>query len=170
MKRYESVAQLPLPLVDQVKEERKEPRKRVQMVSVKLARGASLMDEKRNITSPDDAHQLFRQFSPEVDREHFVVLCLDTKSQPTAIHTCHMGSLNASVVHPREVLKSAILAHACSVIVAHNPPSNDPTPSSEDIEVTKRLTEAAKIIGIELLDHVIVCDESFVSLKEEGYV
>ncbi|MFB4165224.1 JAB domain-containing protein [Alteribacillus sp. JSM 102045] len=70
------------------------------------------------------------------------------QKQPTAIHACHIGSLNASVVHLREVLKPVILANACSVIVAHNHPSNDPSPSSEEIEVTKRLTEAARIIGI----------------------
>jgi DNA repair protein RadC len=106
----------------------------------------------------------------DADREKFVVVCLDTKNQPTAINVCHIGSLNASIVHPREVFKSAILANAASVLVAHNHPSTDPTPSREDIEVTKRLSEAGKVIGIDVLDHLIVCPERFVSLKEKGYV
>lgn len=84
------------------------------------------------------------------------MVCLDTKNQPTAINVCHIGSLKASIVHLREVLKPAILPNSASVIVAHNHPSGDPSPSNEDIEVTKRLVEAGKIIGIEVLDHLVV--------------
>ncbi len=81
-----------------------------------------------------------------------------------------MGSLNASIVHPREVMKVAVISNAASILVGHNHPSQDPTPSREDCEVTKRLVEAGKIIGIDVLDHLIVCDEKYVSLKEKGYV
>ncbi|OIK03924.1 JAB domain-containing protein, partial [Bacillus sp. MUM 13] len=116
------------------------------------------------------AYDLLKQFFMEADREYFIVVCLDTKNQPTAINICHIGSLNSSIVHPREVLKPAILSNAASIIVAHNHPSNDPTPSREDIEVTKRLAEAGKIIGIDLLDHIVACTEKFISLKEKGYI
>lgn len=170
MGKYEYSEQLALPFVDVVKEEKQQPRKRVDIVSVKLAREASLLYQKRKITSPEDGYQLFKQFLGDVDREHFLVLCLSTKNTPNAIHTCHIGSLNASVVHPREVLKPAILSNSCSIIVAHNHPSNDPTPSREDIEVTKKLVEAGKIMGIEVLDHLIICDDSFISLKEKGHI
>ncbi|SCN02056.1 JAB domain-containing protein [Bacillus wiedmannii] len=148
----------------------KQPAKRVNIVRLKMVKEGSLFYKERRIESPENASALLKQFLGEMDREYFIVLCLDTKNQPTAINVCHIGSLNASIVHPREVLKPAIISNAASIIVAHNHPSNDPTPSREDIEVTKRLAEAGKVIGVELLDHVIVCSDSFVSLKEKGYI
>ncbi len=148
----------------------KQPSKRINIVSLKLVKENSFLYPERNVKSPEDAYKLLKQFLLEADREHFVVICLDTKNQPTAVNICHIGSLNASIVHPREVLKPAILSNSASIIVAHNHPSNDPTPSREDIEVTKRLVEAGKIVGIEVLDHLIVCTDRFISLKEKGYV
>ncbi|MED4270707.1 JAB domain-containing protein [Geobacillus stearothermophilus] len=147
----------------------KQPAKRVNIVSLKLVRESSVLYKERQIKSPEDAYKLLKPFLIEADRELFVVVCLDTKNQPTAI-ICHVGSLNSSIVHPREVFKPAILSNSASIIVAHNHPSSDPTPSREDIEVTKRLVEAGRIVGIELLDHLIVCEERFVSLKEKGYI
>ncbi|MCG6170949.1 DNA repair protein RadC [Anoxybacillus sp. LAT_35] len=146
-----------------------QPAKRINIVSLKLVREGSVLYKERQVKSPEDAYKLLKPFLAGADREVFVV-CLDTKNQPTAIHVCHVGSLNASIVHPREVFKSAILANAASVLVAHNHPSTDPTPSREDIDVTRRLVEAGRIVGIELLDHVVVGGERFVSLKEKGYV
>ncbi|MBG9545519.1 DNA repair protein RadC [Cytobacillus firmus] len=146
-----------------------QPAKRINIVSLKLVRESSILYKKRRISSPEDAYKLLKEFLVESDRERFVVVCLDTKNQPTAINICHVGSLNASIVHPREVMKAAILSNAASVIVGHNHPSQDPTPSTEDIEVTKRLVEAGKIIGIEVIDHLVVCEEKYVSLKEKGY-
>ncbi|EZH66275.1 DNA repair protein RadC [Bacillaceae bacterium JMAK1] len=168
MSKYEDKKHPAFPFKDVVKEKPKEPRKRVDIVSVKLAKESSLLYEKRQITGPEDAYALFKQFLGHVDREHFLVLCLSSKNTPNAIHTCHIGSLNASIVHPREVLKPAILANACAIIVGHNHPSNHPTPSHEDIEITKRLVEAGNIMGIEVLDHLIICDDTFASLKERG--
>jgi DNA repair protein RadC len=161
-------------LVDQLtllneKPGNKQPAKRVNIVSLKLVKESSMLYKKRSIKSPEDGYNLLKQFLGNVDREHFVVVCLDTKNQPTSINTCHIGSLNASIVHPREVFKSAILSNAASIIITHNHPSGDPTPSREDIEVTKRLAEAGSIIGIDVLDHLIVCEDKFVSLKDKGY-
>lgn len=95
---------------------------------------------------------------------------MDTKNQPTAINTCHIGSLNASIVHPREVMKPAILSNAASILIGHNHPSGQPEPSQEDINVTRRLKDAGKLMGIDLLDHIVMGDDSFVSLKEKGFI
>jgi DNA repair protein RadC len=84
--------------------------------------------------------------------------------------TVFIGSLNASIVHPREVFKEALKRSAASIICMHNHPSGDPSPSREDIEVTKRLVECGKLIGIDLLDHIIIGEQKYVSLKEKGYL
>ncbi|HGO9425627.1 TPA: RadC family protein [Bacillus cereus] len=147
-----------------------QPAKRVEIVKLKMVKESSLLYKERRVKSPEDASLLFKQFLDGADREYFIVLCLDIKNQPTAINVCHIGSLNSSIVHPREVLKPAIISNAASIIVAHNHPSNDPTPSREDLEVTKRLMEAGKVVGIDVLDHLIVCEESFISLKEKGHM
>ena len=97
-------------------------------------------------------------------------MCLDVKNQPTAINVCHIGSLNASIVHPREIMKIAILSNSAFVSIFRNYPSRNPVESPEDIEVTKRLAEAGRIIGIELLDHLVIGDGSYVSLKDKGYI
>lgn len=144
--------------------------KRVNIVQVKLVREKSILYKERKIRSAQDAYHLIYDYLGEVDREHFIVLCLDTKNQPTCIQTVHIGSLNSSLVHPREVLKPALLSNANSIIVAHNHPSGNPSPSPEDINVTKRLEEACVILGINLLDHIIICTSDFFSLKEKGYI
>lgn len=146
-----------------------ESAKRVNIVSIKLVKESSMLYKQRRVRSPQDSYELFRDYLGEVDREHFVVACLDTKNQPTNISTAHIGSLNASIVHPREVLKTAILSNAASIICCHPHPSGDPTPSPEDIEITERLAAACKILSIELLDHIIIGDDKFISLKEKGY-
>ncbi len=123
------------------------------------------------IASPGDAQELAASFIGDEDREVFLVMMLNTKNQIIGLHRAHVGSLNASIVHPRDVMKSAILNNAASIIVSHQHPSGDPTPSREDVEVTKRLAEAGKILGIEVLDHVIVTHTGkHVSLKEKGYL
>lgn len=103
-------------------------------------------------------------------QEHFVVLCLNTKNEVQFRETVFVVSLNASIVHPRECFKLLIRRSCASAIVAHNHPSGQPDPSREDIEVTKRLSEAGKIMGCEILDHIIVGVEKFVSLKEKGHL
>lgn len=99
------------------------PAKRVNIVSVRMVKECSMLYKNRVVRSPEDGYRLLQQFLGEVDREHFIVVCLDTKNQPTAINVCHIGSLNASLVHPREVMKPAILSNAASIIVGHNHPS-----------------------------------------------
>ena len=123
------------------------------------------------IFSPTNAAELASAYIADEDREVFLVMCLNTKNEVIGLHKAHVGSLNSSIVHPRDVLKVAILNNAASIIVSHQHPSGDSTPSREDIEVTKRLAEAGKIMGIELLDHLIVSYKgNHVSLKEKGYI
>lgn len=98
----------------------KQPAKRVNIVSLKLIKEKSFLYPDRNVKLPNDAYKLLRKFLIDADCEYFLVVCLDTKNQPTAINVCHVGSLNASIVHPREVLKPAILSNSASIIVAHN--------------------------------------------------
>ncbi|HBZ83233.1 MULTISPECIES: JAB domain-containing protein [Brevibacillus] len=149
----------------------KEKAKRVNIVRIKMVKESSLLYPQRRIRMAVDAVGLFQKFLQETDREQFFLLCLNTKNEPTAIHTVSVGSLDASIVHPREVYKTAILANSAAVIVAHNHPSGDPTPSNQDLKVTRRLQEAGEILGITILDHIIVGTEgACVSLKEGGYM
>ncbi|WP_281889058.1 DNA repair protein RadC [Paenibacillus sp. YYML68] len=126
------------------------------------------MDDTVTIRSPQDAASLLMEDLRYLQKEHFVCLFLNTKNHVIGQETLSMGSLNASIVHPREVFRAAIKRSSAAIICAHNHPSGDPTPSSEDIQITKRLAEAGELIGIELLDHLIIGDQRFVSLKELG--
>ncbi|QSB12302.1 DNA repair protein RadC [Lysinibacillus fusiformis] len=150
--------------------QKKVPAKRIQLVDVVLERKGSQLFEGRRVRSPEDAANIIRDFIGDSDREKFVVLCLSTKNEPTALQVVHTGSINASIVHPRDVLKVAVISNSASILVAHNHPSNDTTPSPEDIEVTKRLVEAGQILGIDVIDHLILASNSFRSLKESGYM
>jgi len=105
----------------------------------------------------------------DYDREHFRAVFLNTKNQMLKTVTISIGSLNASIVHPREILKPAISVSAATIILVHNHPTGDPTPSREDIEFTRRFAKCGELIGIELLDHVIIGADRYQSLKEGGY-
>ena len=101
-------------------------------------------------------------------RENFVLLCLNARNQVIHREIVSVGTLNASLVHPREVFQIALAKSAASVILAHNHPSGDTSPSDEDIEITRRIAEAGRVMGIEVLDHIIVSDRGHTSLKEQG--
>lgn len=102
------------------------------------------------------------------DKEHFWVLHLDSRNVLRVLELVSLGTLNASLVHPREVFVRAIANRSAQIIVAHNHPSNTLEPSEDDIKITKRLYEAGKIIGIEVIDHIIITKNGFVSFKKEG--
>jgi DNA repair protein RadC len=147
--------------------------KAVQIIaSLELGRriGRLQYEDRYVIRSPEDAAKYVMEDMRFLTQEHFVSVYLNTKNQVIHKKTIFIGSLNASIVHPREVYKEALKRSAASIICIHNHPSGDPTPSREDIEVTKRLAECGKIIGIELLDHLIIGEQKYVSLKEKGYV
>jgi DNA repair protein RadC len=120
------------------------------------------------IRTPADVASLVMSELRHETREHLKAILLDTKNQVLRIVTVSVGSLNESIVHPRELFHEAIRHSAAAVIVVHNHPSGDPAPSAEDIAVTRRLREAGQILGIELLDHVVLGDGRWVSLKEQG--
>jgi len=122
------------------------------------------------IRSPRDVAQLLIPEMRYLQVEHFVALFLNSKNGVIAKETLSIGSLNASIVHPREVFKAAIKRSSASIIVAHNHPSGNPIPSSEDIQITKRLVESGNIIGIDVLDHIIIGGNQFYSLKEQGLI
>jgi len=142
------------------------------MAALELGRriGRLQYEERYVVRSPEDGAKYVMEEMRFLSQEHFVCLYLNTKNQILHKQTIFIGSLNASIVHPREVYKEAFKRSAASIIAIHNHPSGDPTPSREDIEVTKRLVECGKIIGIELLDHLIIGEHKYVSLKEKGYV
>lgn len=120
------------------------------------------------IRSPQDIANLLMDRLRFEKKEHFLVIHLDTKNQVIAEEVASIGSLDSSIVHPREIFKSALKKSSASIICVHNHPSGDPTPSREDILVTKRLSEVGQIMGIEVLDHVIIGEQRFVSMKEKG--
>jgi DNA repair protein RadC len=131
--------------------------------------GRRLLKDKKVelILSPRDVWENLKDIRDN-KKEHFIVFYLDVRNQKIKREIISIGTLNASLVHPREVFEPAICHTAAQILIAHNHPSGDANPSDDDIEVTKRLMEAGKILGIEILDHVIVSEGSFLSLKCEG--
>ncbi len=125
---------------------------------------------KFSIHMPGDAARYIEDDIKYLKQEHFITLLLDTKNQIISKETISVGTLNSSIVHPREVFKPAIKKSISSIILVHNHPSGDPTPSKEDIEVTKRLVKAGELLGIGILDHIIIGDSKYMSFKEEGLI
>ncbi len=119
-----------------------------------------------SVSSPEEAFNLVKEELGSSDRERFVSIMLSTRNRVIGIETVGIGILNACLVTPREVFKAAILANASSIVLCHNHVSGDVNPSPDDITLTKRFIEAGKLMGIEVLDHVIVSSDSFLSLKE----
>jgi DNA repair protein RadC len=130
---------------------------------------AAISDDARPVIhSPQDVANLLLPELRDAKKEHFKSLLMDTKNRVLKIVTVSIGTLDSSLVHPREVFKDAIAASAASLIVAHNHPSGDPAPSAEDRRITQRLAEAGQLLGIELLDHIVIGNDCWVSLKERG--
>ena len=129
-----------------------------------------ISSEMASIGGPSDVYNLASLYLTGTDREHLLVFVLDTKNKLLAVNTVSVGLLDQSLIHPREVFKPAILAGAASIILSHNHPSGDPTPSAEDVAVSKRCILAGEIIGIDMVDHIIIGDGMFVSLKERGLI
>ena len=131
---------------------------------------------KQIVSNPQAVHEVLSRIlaaESEVDRmkEHFWVVGLNTRNAIQYIDLASLGTLNASLVHPREVFRFAILKAVSSVIVSHNHPSGDPEPSDDDLAITRRLTEAGRIVGIEVLDHIVIGTRgSFYSFKEKGVI
>ncbi|MNB77187.1 hypothetical protein D3C75_238700 [compost metagenome] len=137
---------------------------------LKLAKALIYPEQSSNsIRSPKDVYDLLKPELRFEQKEHFICLFLNTKNRLIFKEVISIGSLNAAIVHPREVFHAAIRRCSASLICAHNHPSGDPEPSMEDVNLTKRLIAAGEIIGIEFLDHVIIGGNRFYSLKEHGH-
>lgn len=123
------------------------------------------------VTGPADIAKFACDYLRTADREHFVAIALATSNRIIAVSTCHVGSVNASIVRPADVYKFLVLSNAAAAVFAHNHPSGNLEPSAEDIAVTRQLVEAGRVLGIRVLDHVIVSPEGgFTSLAERGAV
>ena len=137
-----------------------------------LGKRENLEPELKNfdVKNPEGVVKAIRASIQDKAKEHFKLILLNPRNKIIGISTISIGTLNASLVHPREVFKDAIVHSAASVVLAHNHPSGDPEPSEDDIAITKRLIEAGKILGIEVMDHIIIAKNGFFSFKERGLV
>ncbi len=124
--------------------------------------------ERATISTSEDVVKAVKAQLKGKKKEHFLAVLLNSRNQILRTAEISIGSLNATVVHPREVFKEALAANAAAVIFVHNHPSGDPQPSDDDIKLTKRLVEAGRIMGVEVLDHVIVSDRGSASMKSKG--
>ncbi len=149
------------------------PAKAAQLLAaLELGRRAATLrlDERPQVKSPADAANLLMGDMPYFQQEHLRVLAVDTKNRVLSNwrQSLYKGSLNSSVVRVAEVFKEAIRCNAAAIIIAHNHPSGDPTPSPEDIRVTRDIRQAGNLLDIELLDHLVIGDGRYVSMKERG--
>ncbi len=140
--------------------------------SFELGRREELEPELKNfdIKDPESVVKAIRASIKDKAKEHFKLILLNPRNKIIGISTISIGTLNASLVHPREVFKDAIMHTAASVVLAHNHPSGDPEPSEDDIKITKKLVDSGKILGIEVLDHIIIGKNNFCSFKERGLI
>ena len=137
---------------------------------VTLVREGSVSNNNNHIRTPEDVVNILSADYDAAVVEMAQMLALDTKNKIIGIFVISTGSLNASIIHPRDIFQRAILSNAASVILVHNHPSGDPTPSSEDIELTNILVQVGKMMDLPILDHVVIGDGKFVSLKERGII
>jgi DNA repair protein RadC len=125
----------------------------------------------KEIKGPDDAFQLLRKrFTHGEGREFFVAILLSARNTVIGVETVSVGSLNASIVHPREVFQPAVAKSAASLILAHNHPSGNPEPSDDDLALTRRLVSVGELLGIPIVDHLILAGGGFLSLKQQGHL
>lgn len=139
---------------------------RIPNYKVSLVRDGSV--EADVCDSPSKAAVIAREMIGDADREHLIVLLINARNKIVGVNTVSIGTLTASLVHPREVFKPAILAGAAAIVIAHNHPSGDCTPSPEDRDCTRRLREAGTLLGIPLIDSIIVTQDKHFSFQEGG--
>lgn len=132
----------------------------------------AMYELQKTIDTPDAAYKAITEIAKvqEEAQEVFGILILNTQNKIVAAHEVSRGTLNSSMVHPREVFKPAVLHNAAGIICFHNHPSGNPEPSQDDVDITRRLARAGEIMGIRILDHIIVGDDCYVSLRERGVV
>ncbi len=136
-----------------------------------IARRLAIQDspyKSKELTHPEDVYKHIKSKLKDYNKEHFYLIALNSRNYST--NEVSIGTLDANLVHPREVFAEAIKSKAAQIIVAHNHPSGNPEPSEDDLEITKRLVEASKILGIEIADHIIITKDRFFSFKDKGLI
>jgi DNA repair protein RadC len=154
-------------------EDSRQPRKTIRMLAIRTVFEREVIRENapsylkfKRFTSPHQIYETFSELRRET-KEHFISLHLDGKNRIICFDRVSVGSLNQSIIHPREVFKAAIHSSAAAILLMHNHPSDDPSPSREDIEITRRLKEAGELLSIRVLDHIII-GEGYFSFAEQG--
>ena len=144
-------------------------RHRIPMYKIAMIRDGSVCADRTVVSSSRDLSPLLGEYFQEHDREEMLAVLLDAKHKIIGLHTVSIGSQSMSIVHPRETFKAAIVGHAAALILAHNHPSGDPTPSQEDRALTKRLKEVGELVGIPILDHLVIGDGGrYASFADRG--
>ena len=143
---------------------------RIANIKLMVVRESAIPSETRKITTSRDLYALLREYFSGHDREEMVVVMLNMKHAVTALHTVAIGSLSQSVVHPRETFKAAITMNAAAIILAHNHPSGDPSPSDDDRLLTTRLKQVGELIGLPVLDHLVIGTDRYVSFADKGWL
>ena len=141
---------------------------RVPIIKTQMVRDGSLKVASKKAEEPRAVAEIAGGLIGDNGKEHFLVLLVDVRNKVTGVHVVSIGTLTASMVHPREVFRPAILGSAASIIIAHNHPSANVKPSAEDRSTTTRIAQAGKLLGIPLLDHVIFHGTRFFSFREQG--
>lgn len=143
------------------------PKKKIQIVETRLIRKTSILYDRRTICDPATAAELGKQLFEDYDKEYLYAVFLSTKCEPIAIELMSIGTLDSAMISPRDILKTSLLCSAFGFILYHNHPSGgDIQPSKEDINITKRLKEASNLMGIKMVDHIILSDIGYISMKE----
>lgn len=137
---------------------------------VMLVKESSILADRVAVKAPDDVSEILMPYLRCKPQEHFIIAMMSSKNCVIGIYTVSIGSLSHTIVHPREVFRAAILGNCASIILAHNHPSGDPSPSPEDVELTKRLVEAGDLMCVKVLDHIVIGDNRFYSFKAEGLI
>jgi len=142
--------------------------KRVDIVTLRMVKEKSTLYAGRKVSSPQAGYSLVKDFLENLDREALVVVALNSQNEPNNLSIASLGTLDSSPVHPREILKTAVISNASSILVAHNHPGNSMLPSPADQDATQRIGDACRTMGIDLLDHIIVGEGQYYSFKEHG--
>ena len=140
----------------------------IPIVSLRIVRDNGVMVKRENIRSPMDAAAILQERMKDLDREVFTVVHLDTRNNILSIYDAFIGTINSNHIRVADIFKVAIISNAAAILVAHNHPSGDPTPSPEDVSLTKTLKAAADILDVQLLDHLVIGADRFVSMREHG--
>jgi DNA repair protein RadC len=141
---------------------------RLPRIRLQVVKEGTVAAETRTIHGPRDAARIARELIGDADRETVLALLVDIRHRVIGLHIVAVGSLTSCAVHPRELFKCAIVSNAAAIILCHNHPSDDPTPSNADHDLTTRLVRAGELLGIEVLDHLVIGERGYVSLRHRG--